>query len=89
MKTTIHIPDELFRRAKGAVSMRGGTLKDFFIRAAERELRRMEAGEDSDTAVCRWHRLLCTPSEADQEELDRIDARISEAFSTVDPDDWT
>ncbi len=37
MRTTIEIPDDLFRRAKATAALRGSTLKDLVVRALERE----------------------------------------------------
>jgi hypothetical protein len=37
MRTTIEIPDDLFRRAKVTAAMRGSSMKDLIIRALERE----------------------------------------------------
>jgi len=38
MRTTIEIPDELFRRAKATAALRGSTMKDLVVRAVEREV---------------------------------------------------
>jgi len=38
MRTTINIPDKLFRRAKAVASLRGLTLKDFISQSVEHEL---------------------------------------------------
>ncbi len=38
MRTTIDIPDKLFRQIKATVAMRGETLKSFLLRAAKSEL---------------------------------------------------
>lgn len=38
MRTTIDIPDPIFRRIKATVAMRGETLKSFLLRAAQSEL---------------------------------------------------
>ena len=38
MRTTIDIPDKLFRRAKATASLRGITLKDFISQSVEHEL---------------------------------------------------
>ena len=37
MRTTIEIPDDLFRRAKATAALRGSSMKDLVIRALERE----------------------------------------------------
>jgi len=38
MRTTIEIPDDLFRKTKATAAMRGSTLKDLIVRAIEREV---------------------------------------------------
>jgi hypothetical protein len=86
MKTTIELPEELFRRAKAAVARRGGTLREFFTRAAERELRRLEAG-DRDRAPD-WHRLLQEPSPDERKALDEVDSVVAEAFDDIDETTW-
>jgi hypothetical protein len=40
MRTTIEIPDDLFRRAKATAALRGSTMKELVIRALEREFAR-------------------------------------------------
>jgi hypothetical protein len=42
MRTTIEIPDDLFRRAKATAALRGSTLKDLVVRALEREFARQQ-----------------------------------------------
>jgi hypothetical protein len=88
MKTTIELSDQLFRRAKAAVARRGMTLKEFFTRAAERELARIEHGEPAAEATPGWHRLLQKPTSAELKELERVDEVIESEFSSVDSDSW-
>jgi hypothetical protein len=38
MRTTIDLPDPLFRRAKALAAVRGSSLKDLVVRAVEREV---------------------------------------------------
>lgn len=38
MRTTIEIPDELFRKTKATAALRGSTLKELIVRAVEREI---------------------------------------------------
>ncbi|MDF1739566.1 MAG: hypothetical protein P1U86_10440 [Verrucomicrobiales bacterium] len=44
MRTTIDIPDSLFREIKATAAIRGETLKAFLLRAAKAELSNSEAG---------------------------------------------
>jgi hypothetical protein len=41
MRTTVDLPDDLFRRTKALAAMRGDSLKDVLVRAVEREVYRM------------------------------------------------
>jgi hypothetical protein len=47
MRTTIDIPDPLFRKIKSEAALRGETLKGFLLRAArsELEVRRSDGGK--------------------------------------------
>ena len=47
MKTTIEIPDLMFRRVKSLAASRGITLKRFFTDALEQQIHRYLAGEES------------------------------------------
>ena len=38
MRTTIDLPDILFRRTKAVAALRGSSMKDLIVRAIEREL---------------------------------------------------
>jgi hypothetical protein len=38
MRTTIDMPDALFRKTKAAAALRGSSMKDLIIRAVEREV---------------------------------------------------
>jgi hypothetical protein len=38
MRTTVDLPDDLFRRTKAAAALRGDSLKDLMIRAIEAEV---------------------------------------------------
>lgn len=50
MKTTIEIPDDLFRQAKAAALARGLTLKQLITGAVEHELGQTTNGDDQETA---------------------------------------
>jgi hypothetical protein len=38
MRTTIDLPDTLFRKTKATAALRGSTMKDLIVRAVEREV---------------------------------------------------
>ncbi len=40
MRTTVDLPDDLFRRTKALAALHGDSLKDVLVRAVEREVNR-------------------------------------------------
>lgn len=48
MRTTVDVPDSLFRQMKALAALRGQSLKEFFLRAIQRELLR-ETGKKQRT----------------------------------------
>ena len=83
MKTTIELPDELFREAKATAARRGTALREFVRDALVEKLEREERYA-SDTTPRRWP---VTPPDVDIEELRRIDAIIEEEFEQIHPED--
>ena len=47
MKTTVELPDAMFRRAKALAAAHGMTLKRFFTEALEEQLRRYSSETDA------------------------------------------
>lgn len=79
MKTTVDIPDRLFRDAKTAAARRGLSLKTFLTEALREKL----AGprrRDTDWPV--------PPPKLAKGELQRIQATIDGEFSRVDAEEW-
>ena len=54
MKTTIELPDVMFRRAKALAAARGVTLKRLFTEALEDQLRRGTHPRPADNAEPPW-----------------------------------
>ena len=46
MRTTVDLPDSLFRRMKATAVTRGMSIKDFLITAVESEISKSEASDD-------------------------------------------
>jgi len=78
MKTTIELPDDLFREAKATAARRGTHLKDLFREALEREL---GIGQN------RSREWPVPPPDIPIEELRKIDEFIEEAFEQIEPED--
>jgi hypothetical protein len=84
VKTTIEIPDPLFRRAKSRAAERGQTLKQL-VTDALREKLANDSGPGS-SAKPAWMRGFGELSRL-RRETERIQARIDEAFEVVEPED--
>lgn len=82
MKTTLEIPDDLFRQAKAIAALRGESLKDFVTTALKGHLQTQvaEAPRERD-----WRSVFGGARHEEVEEIDRI---VAEEFERVDPDAW-
>ena len=84
MKTTIEIPDPLFRKAKSKAAERGQTLKQFMAEALHEKLasndREVRRGEPAWMDGFGKLRRL-------RKETARVQDRIDEAFEQVEPED--
>lgn len=87
MKTTVELPDALFRQAKAVASARGTTLKLFFTEAIEEQLRRSSKGNGRvDNGDPPWMAGFGALADL-SDETDRILKLIEEEFERVAPED--
>jgi hypothetical protein len=84
VKTTIEIPDPLFRRAKSTAAERGQSLKELVTEALQEKLTG-RAGRAS-AAEPTWMRGFGGLRRL-RKETARIQARIDEVFEVVEPED--
>lgn len=82
MKTTLELPDELFRRAKATAALRGASLKDVVSEALRDHLDQKAAHDSRQPG---WRKVF---GKARPEEVAEVDAVIEEEFERIDPDDW-
>ena len=82
MKTTVEIPDTLYRQLKARAALKGQTIKDFMVEAVRAKLDDDRAKPKKKTG---WEAAFGAADPKDVAELQRI---IDEEFSKVDPDDW-
>jgi hypothetical protein len=84
LKTTIEIPDPLFRKAKSKAAERGQTLKEFVAEALREKLApkagTVQPGEPEWMKGFGKLRRL-------RRETSRIQARIDESFEVIEPED--
>jgi hypothetical protein len=84
MKTTIEIPDPLFRRAKSKAAERGQTLKELVTEALQEKLAaRADSARPGEPAWMQGFGKLRRL----RRERRRIEARIEEQFEVVEPED--
>ncbi len=83
MKTTIEIPGPLFRKAKSRAAERGQSLKDFTEALKEKLTSPSSAQTRSEPEWMRGFGLLRKL----RGETARIQAKISEAFEVIEPED--
>jgi hypothetical protein len=83
MKTTVEIPDLLFRKAKSQAAERGQTLREFFEEALREKLQKRDIATPSKPA---WMRGFGKLRRLHRETL-RIQKRIEEEFEDIEPED--
>lgn len=72
VKTTLEIPDDVFRQSKAAAAMRGESLKDFVTESLRARLE--EKGQE-EPAVSGWRRVF---GQARLDEVAAVDAIVAE-----------
>lgn len=82
MKTTLEIPDAIFRRAKTKAAECGVSLRQFVTEAVEDKLKQLSSAEARP-----WMKHVGKLKDL-HEETERIDRIIEEEFEKIDPEMW-
>jgi hypothetical protein len=82
MKTTLEIPDAVFRQAKSLAAQRGIALRVLVTEAVEEKLAGAARKNEKP-----WVRLAGGLKHL-QKETARIDRIMHNEFGTIDPEDW-
>lgn len=85
MKTTVELPDTLYRQAKVVAAARGMSLKRFFAEALEEQLRRCSSENRTGNAGPPWMAGFGALSDLANENR-RILGIIEQEFETIAPD---
>jgi hypothetical protein len=80
VKTTLEIPDFLFRRAKSAAAERGIPLRQLVTEAVQEKLKTMSPEKP-------WMKHL-GKLEHLHTERGQVEKRVEEAFEKIDPELW-
>lgn len=83
MKTTVTLPDELFRRAKAWAALHGISMRQFLTEAV---MEKLSPGRGRGSAAVGWRAVFGKAPIAD---IRKVNAVISEEFCRTDPADWT
>ena len=83
MKTTIEIPDPLFRKAKSKAAERGQTLKELVTEALQEKLAATTGARPGEPEWMQGFGKLRRL----RRETARVQARIDEAFDVIEPED--
>jgi hypothetical protein len=86
VKTTIEIPDPLFRKAKSKAAENGQTLKELVTQALEEKLGRGAGG--AQLGEPEWMRGFGKLRRLGR-ETKRVQKRIDQAFEVIEPEDRT
>jgi hypothetical protein len=81
MKTTLEIPDALFRRAKSVAAEQGIPLRELISKALAEKLRRQDSVERPWISLFGGLRGL-------RKETARINRIIEAEFDQIEPEDW-
>jgi hypothetical protein len=82
VKTTLDIPDPVFRRAKSVAAQRGIALRAFVTEAVEEKLAATAQGEEKP-----WLRLAGGLKHLHKETA-RINGILNDEFEKIEPEDW-
>ena len=82
MKTTLEIPDELFRSAKARAAEEGVSLKDYVAAALRAKLK-----NTGTTDTRPWMKHFGSLAHL-RKETRRIEKIIEDEFETINPEDW-
>jgi predicted DNA binding CopG/RHH family protein len=81
MKTTLEIPDALFRKAKSAAAEQGIPLRALVSEALEEKLSARKAGDKP------WMKSFGKLRDL-HKDLEKINRIIEEEFEQIEPEDW-
>lgn len=82
MKTTLEIPDEIFRRAKSKAAEQGIPLRQFVTEAMKDKLRRAPVKPEKP-----WMKHVGKLKHL-RSETKRVNKVIEERFERIDPETW-
>lgn len=83
MKTTLEIPDDLFRQVKVTAAQRSQSMKAFVTEAIRRALE--EQGVPGQRELQGWRSVS---GRLTGEQVRDVDETVDRQFGRIDPDEW-
>ena len=83
MKTTLEIPDDLFRQVKVTAAQRSQSMKAFVTEAIRRALQ--EQGVPGQRELRGWRSVS---GRLTLEQVRDVDETVDRQFGRIDPDEW-
>ena len=83
MKTTLEIPDDVFRNAKSVAAQQGIPLREFVTQAVVEKLK----GAPLETDEKPWMKFFGAFKDHHEDNM-MIDKIIEEEFEQIEPEDW-
>jgi hypothetical protein len=89
MKTTVEVPDKLYRQIKALAALKGQTIKSFFLDAIRDKLIAENGAKRGTTRTKKeeagWRAAF---GAADPKAVAEVQRIIDEEFSRIDPEGW-
>ncbi len=87
MKTTVEIPDLMYRQLKARAALHGQSVKDFLVAALRAQLATDKSKSNSKgKQKSGWEAVF---GAADPKEVAEFQRIIDEEFSRIDPEGWS
>lgn len=86
MKTTLELPDPLFREVKATAALNGMKIKDFVAEALVEKLKSSSSNQPRKPWMNLAGRAASHPEM--RAELEKLDQVVEAAFSTIEESDW-
>ncbi len=82
MKTTLDVPDGLYRQIKARAALKGQTIRAFFLDAIQAKLRAERDGGNKTTG---WR---CVFGKATKDDVAQLQQVLDDEFSKFDAEAW-
>ncbi len=82
MKTTLDVPDSLYRQIKARAALKGQTIRAFFLDAIQDKLKAEREGSNKTTG---WRSVFGKATKDDVSQLQQV---LDDEFSKIDAEAW-